>query len=361
MESSTDVGIDNSPSSEIMVTFNVGVVILGLIGMVGNGIVIIAMLQNSKLRKKDSSILILNQSLVDLTGSLFLSMTSLYRLHPYKVYGSVGSYLACYLFDNRSLMFSSMTASTFSLVVITVERFAMVVHPILHRNAFTSRLITSMAAAAWIFGFLWTFPPAIPTTYLKDGVCITFDWPSYEMQQDFGLALIAITFFLPIIVFIYLYGHILVVLHKKNKRIHPNEAKNSNKSNHVPSSKRAIGSSQVSRAQVNVTRTMIIVSVAFAVCWTPNQIYYLMFNLGCQVDFLSPLYLFTLFFSFMNCCINPFIYAFKYDALKDAVKACLPCLVQRTATGSSATHTTSIRNRVVTVSHQENYTTSGFN
>ena len=74
------------------------------------------------------------------------------------------------------------------------------------------------------------------------------------------------------------------------------------------------------RSQRNVIKTLILVSVSFFVCWCPNQIYYLyILQTGLQFD--GIVYTVTLLFIFMNVILNPFIYASKYDDVKDRMKS----------------------------------------
>jgi 7 transmembrane receptor (rhodopsin family) len=68
------------------------------------------------------------------------------------------------------------------------------------------------------------------------------------------------------------------------------------------------------RAQMSVIKTMLIVTVLFVVCWLPNTIYYLL----TVVIFLWDLqiYYVTIFFAFLNICLNPFVYAGQHDLVR---------------------------------------------
>lgn len=360
-ESMTALGLKDN-----LKIFYVAVIILGTIGVVGNLLVLVILFMHRPLRKPLTSTLIINQSLVDLTGSLFLSLTYLYLDSPYEYFDSPASYLACYFLEDRMLMFSSMNVSTFSLLAITLERYVMIVHPIMHRNSVKRSKLVASSVLTWLIGYAWTCAPSFPFKYIENKSCVLYQWPSLQQQRLWGILYIIGSFFLPMILFIGLYTHILIALHQKTAKVNPSRrscrvqpqavheiqdnAKQSastsedrgkaaphfqiglnnmgergqctdhtqpTSSNSASQTKKVRG--KLSTAQINVTRTMIVVTVAFAVCWTPNQIYYLCFNLGYNVDFLSADYLLTLFLCFSNCCINPFIYAFKFKALRKIV------------------------------------------
>jgi len=82
---------------------------------------------------------------------------------------------------------------------------------------------------------------------------------------------------------------------------------------------------QSKRVKWNITKTMIIVSVAFVVCWFPNNIYFVVAHNTAQTDFLYTGYYFTIFMAYLNTCMNPFIYALKHKGVKER----LACLMTR--------------------------------
>ncbi|KAK2154718.1 hypothetical protein LSH36_259g00015 [Paralvinella palmiformis] len=54
-------------------------------------------------------------------------------------------------------------------------------------------------------------------------------------------------------------------------------------------------------ARKDILKTLAIVAFCFAFCWSWNQTYFLMFNLGSElVDFTSPFYNFTVVMVFLN-------------------------------------------------------------
>ena len=64
---------------------------------------------------------------------------------------------------------------------------------------------------------------------------------------------------------------------------------------------------------------MIIVSVAFVVCWFPSSIFFLI--LPSLMQTYDPVSLaiggyLTVFLAYLNSCLNPFIYATKHEGVK---------------------------------------------
>ncbi|ELT89587.1 hypothetical protein CAPTEDRAFT_195407 [Capitella teleta] len=135
--------------------------------------------------------------------------------------------------------------------------------------------------------------------------------------MNFGITYVTATFFAPMFFFALAYSHMGWVLRKRAVQlgIEPNAA--------APSGDQK---TKLTKSQVNVTKTMVMITSAFAICWTPNQVYYLMYNLGYDLNFTSVGYLITMFMSFINSCINPCIYAFKLEAFRHGIRAYLQCL-----------------------------------
>ena len=74
-------------------------------------------------------------------------------------------------------------------------------------------------------------------------------------------------------------------------------------------------------------KTLLIVGLCFIICWSQNQIEYLMYNLGYPIDFNSNYHHFTVLMVFINCTVNPFIYLIKYRDYQEALKKFFGCVI----------------------------------
>ena len=105
----------------------------------------------------------------------------------------------------------------------------------------------------------------------------------------------------------------------------PEEATNNQTKpcNTVPSSSESQpnrGLRRILRAKHNVVKTLAVVIICFIFCWIWNEVFFLLFNLGGKVSFSSRFYKFSLIAVYLNCCLNPFIYAFKYREFQKGLK-----------------------------------------
>ena len=78
-------------------------------------------------------------------------------------------------------------------------------------------------------------------------------------------------------------------------------------------------------ARTNTLKTFLLVGLCFIICWSNNQIYFLMYNLGYEINWNGTYYLFTVLMVFVNCTVNPFIYLIKYRDYQAALKRLLGC------------------------------------
>ena len=159
-------------------------------------------------------------------------------------------------------------------------------------------------------------------------------WPSDTVKTVFGFCLITIQFFIPLIVLVICNSKIVWVLTRRinNNLTEPQSDINNleNVSNSVDNAKivRPIanpGKDKFQLARRNTIKTFLIVGLCFIICWSQNQIRYLMFNCGYDLDFNSTYHQFTILMVFVNCTVNPFVYLIKYRDYQEALKTFFHC------------------------------------
>ena len=73
-------------------------------------------------------------------------------------------------------------------------------------------------------------------------------------------------------------------------------------------------------ARTNTIKSFLLVGIVFIVCWTNEEVFYLMYNLGQEVDWNGTYYNFCVIMVFPNSTVNPFIYLCKYQDYQVALK-----------------------------------------
>jgi len=114
-------------------------------------------------------------------------------------------------------------------------------------------------------------------------------------------------FLLPLIVFVYCYGHIVVVMRKQMRVM---------AGHNVEGAAQSASQAQSKRAKWNVIKTMIIVSVFFIICWCPVNVYVILMEDLPDSSERIIVYVVTLLLPYVNISLNPFIYARKHEGVK---------------------------------------------
>ena len=139
------------------------------------------------------------------------------------------------------------------------------------------------------------------------------------------------TFYVIILsIFIFCYWRILQVVRRQATVMSGHAAAESNPSQNPLNQK----------IQTSVIKTMILISRFYAVMWLPNNI--LLFIMALSPDpnkyLTGGFYHVTLFLEFLYIGTNPFIYAVKFDPVKEVLLRMIPCMkpsVVSAGTGSS--------------------------
>ncbi|XP_072163638.1 green-sensitive opsin P521-like [Diadema setosum] len=79
------------------------------------------------------------------------------------------------------------------------------------------------------------------------------------------------------------------------------------------------------KARRDVVKTVLVVCLAYIVCWAPNDLYVFYGLLGGNVSFNGVAYELTILVAFSNMWINPIIYSFRYHKFQVAIKRLLTC------------------------------------
>lgn len=279
-------------------------VIIGCLGIVGNGTVVFVITGSKKMREKPSNALILNQSCIDAMASL--ALMAIHLSHNENLSGMSGQ-VFCKVWLSQWLIWGSFMASTYNLVALTLERFFGVVYPIFHKQHVTLNKAIIAAIAAWFIGMVYSIYQVF-TAMVENGHCARLsNWPSDLFNQVFGIVNTFVEFLIPLIAMVICYARMAIAL-----KIRISPASTSIQNNQAT----------FHRAKRNVVKTLMLVCTCFFLCWIWNQFFFLMLNLGFPISQIrSTFHQFSILAACFNCCINPFIYAFKFEEFQARLKS----------------------------------------
>jgi len=300
-----------SPGTKIY--FRLAVVVIGVIGTAANGLILYALVAS---KQHKSHVLIVNQNALDLFGCIFLVISYAVKLSDIHLSGWIGYWL-CMLIVNDNIVWCGIIGSVINLAIITVERYLKVAHYAWSKAKLHNSMIYSAMAFAWIYSVVYNSVFSFSASFMVNGVC----YPAIienESLKNFHLLYNFVSFYVIILlIFIFCYWRILLVVRRQAKIM----------SNHAAA--RSNTSQTHKQIQTNVIKTMILVCGFYAVMWLPIQItqfiWALSENLIISMNSHYSIYYASMFLAFMYTCTNPFIYATKFDPVKQVLLRMMPC------------------------------------
>jgi len=279
---------------------------IAALGIVGNAVVVVVIVQCSTMRKRFSNILILNQSCIDLATSVFLLLTKTITF-SYGNLSGLGDELYCKFWLDEFPLWSLMLSSSYNLMALTVERYVGIVFPLFHHTFLSKTKILVLASAAWCPGPILMLCFLVPTSGVVDGRCkIMAIHASETWKKVSGVVLFIMQYLLPIFLFVACYSRMFIRLRTE---VHPFGP-------HIGSE----AAVQKARARRNLLKTLFVVVVGYLLCNSFNQLMFLAFNFGAPVDFSSYYYNLSVLAMFSNCCVNPVVYVLQYQTYQKELR-----------------------------------------
>ncbi|XP_071788513.1 galanin receptor 2b-like [Asterias amurensis] len=274
----------------------------------GNGLVIFVMTVRRKQFSSFTNRLIRHQSIIDLiSGLVFLAVTVIRQTSLLdNIESNFSGWILCKLVRSSFFVWGLSVASTYNLVVISLERFLATCYPVKHRNYCSLFKIKVSMCVAWIIGFTYAIRFII-LYVITDNKC-SFD---YSISRTAMIVLfnviILVEYIIPVILISFSYGRILLVLR------HKLDNANANQQNGI-----------LSKAKRNVIITLLIAGCMFFICWTPMQTLRVFITIGAVSSSSSELVtiLGQAFLGLIMCnmCVNPVVYCFKYEHFRTQLK-----------------------------------------
>ncbi|XP_075996132.1 somatostatin receptor type 2-like [Genypterus blacodes] len=285
-------------TSSVVITFIYFMVCA--VGLCGNALVIYVILRYAKM-KTVTNIYILNLAVADVLCMMSLPFIAMQLA---LVHWPFGEALCRVIMTVDSL---NQFTSIFCLMVMSIDRYLAVVHPIRSTKWRKPRVAKLINLTVWGVSLLVILPTMIFSGLDKVPVCGIM-WP--EPQDVYYNAFIFYTFFvgffLPLTVICLCYLLIIVK---------------------VKSSGMRVGSSKRKRSERKVTRMVSIVVAVFVLCWLPFYIFNVTSVTGSikVSSAVKSTFDFVVVLGYANSCANPILYAFLSDNFKKSFQNVL-CL-----------------------------------
>ena len=261
-DSHTTPGTKTITNRETYLERSLGFLLIGGIGVVANSFVILILGSSSRIRQKLVNTLIIHQSFVDLLTSIVLiGMAHLDGLDKHGLEG-LHADIYCFITTAKMPLWLMMDISSFSLVFLNIERYISIVHPIYHHTKVTRKKVLMLLPIVWFLGLVEQL--FVSSSFeSENGVCI-FGTP--EMFHYMAGTFIILHFFFPVMLVFFLYGHMILKLRKAV--ISGNNTTSSNRND------------VMEKAKNNVFKTMLFITVCYAICYVFNSVYVTLVIIG---------------------------------------------------------------------------------
>nr|XP_054774657.1 galanin receptor type 1-like [Lytechinus pictus] len=317
-EDMTDIIIDDDASDSGWAWYpitwrwwTISQVICAILGVFDNGVVIVIIFQRLK-KNRSTDTLIGALAIADFLTSVFLFPIPWAKRVPPTILGK----MYCKLLYPGFALWLCITASTYILMAICIERYIAVVHPLYFKRVFTKAKVSLAVLFLWAFSFAQCFYALF--TFIHDeeiGYCSSIVDTKMGMEASAYYAF-SIRLAIPVLTMVVTQIIIIRSLHVQSKVFKgmTGEGQANSPTFHIT-------------ARNNVIKMMFIVVMVYVITWTPNQIAYLCFNLGYISPSYrgSPLHRSLTVFAFLNSCANPIIYTSRHTEFRKALKSLFTC------------------------------------
>ena len=303
----TGESVTSSWSRNTAVYFGCAVIVIGIVGTAANGFILYALVASKEHKKH---LLIFNQNVLDFASCTFLVITYALKISNMNLKGLLGYYL-CMMLHSEALVWFAVEGSVGNLVIISIERYVKVVHPIWSKNKLRNWMIYSSIALCWFFPFAYNVCIAFTTSAVVDSVCHALTiWDDQVGKVVHAAIYVGWFYGFVLLICVVCYWRILVAIRRQAR---------------VMTAQSTAAQAHAHHIQSNVIKTMILVCVFYAVAWLPENVYYLLVNLDANLTLRDSGYYAVMFVAFLYVCMNPFIYATKFEPVRKQLRRMLLC------------------------------------
>lgn len=288
--------------------------IIVILGLFGNALVVIVVAANQQMRST-TNLLIINLAVADLCFIVFcVPFTAFDYILPFWPFGDIWCKMVQYL------IVVTAYASVYTLVLMSLDRFLAVVHPIASMSVRTERNAFTAIAVTWIVILVVSIPVFLSHGEVKyiyasteHTACVFLELDPINRPDGYNKPAFQISFFTTsyVVPLALICGLYLCMLMRLWRGVAPG--------GHCSAESR--------RGKKRVTRMVVVVVAIFAICWCPIQVIlvlksvdkYEITNTSVMIQIVSHV------LAYMNSCVNPILYAFLSENFRKAFRKVIYC------------------------------------
>ncbi|XP_033888406.1 arg8-vasotocin receptor-like [Acipenser ruthenus] len=231
----------------------------------------------------------------------------------------------------KHLQVLSMFASTYMLVMMTVDRYIAICHPLKTLQQPTRRSYV-MIISTWVFSFLLSIPQyfIFSLSEIKTGSDVYDCWAHFIEPWGVKAYITWITlgiFLIPVVILVICYGFICYNIWKNIKyKTQKNQGETASKNGLITSCVSSV--TTISRAKMRTVKMTFVIVLAYIVCWAPFfivQMWSVWDPTFAWNDSENTAVTLSALLASLNSCCNPWIYMFFSGHLLQDFAHCFPC------------------------------------
>ncbi len=294
----------NEDQSPLWITmFDKAQLTVTVCGFVANVVTFITLTDSGKGFSPTIRFLLQHQALVD-SWVCCLGILILVQPFMWKTGIMTLDLIICYVIHSQVIYWSALWLSIWNLVVIAIERYLAICHPFKHqhmKSIVTHRVIPIL----YFLSVIILIPVSLQVRFREQQCYSEYFLPGVTVKKFmsfYSIFWFVQAYAVPCALFFILYGLVLLAL--RNRR-----------------QDNVLGSSKViDKANKEITKMSIIVTTIFIISLGFDSWYYLLGKIGVtQYMFNSPLQKIGVFFSVVNSCVNPYIYAASMPVYRESI------------------------------------------
>ncbi|XP_061175057.1 QRFP-like peptide receptor isoform X2 [Saccostrea echinata] len=324
--------------------------LIGLLGIAGNVLVIVAILTFPRM-KNITNVFLLSLASADLLLVLICVPIKCTAFFTYT--WQIGGFLCTFVAYIQNV---SMVCSVMTLTVMSIERFVAILYPLRARSVCTMKHAKIVTILIWIASFIIALPTVFVQKLKEVGNDkVTAHWCvkqflSHGFEIAYEIYMFVILFTIPLSVMLVTYIRISLeiwdvvskraVLRSGSEYSYTSttpsnggmkrEASFLNQSSSRASTKSApITYNEDAKTRKQVILMLMVIVVLFAICWGPILLNNLLVAFkvidNLHTGILKPMRMAFHLMSYANSCVNPIVYGIMSKNFQDSLKSVLKC------------------------------------
>ncbi|XP_066912925.1 D(1A) dopamine receptor-like [Clytia hemisphaerica] len=303
------------------------------VSFIGNLLIIVIIIRSKQLRQRNTNLLIFNLAISDL---LVATINVPYNISV--LIGATKDIFTCKLAVFVAVL--CFTVAQFNLLLITVDRYLGINHPLKYRARITTKKTISAIVIAWIISNVVAAFPVIhrpdPSSLVKRNtkICLLADLLAPITLSCF----LMVVFYLPVLITIVLYLRILTTIARaRDSNIRTsstcrNQSSSSKKglakteNNGQPPHSKCKRIANICKHEIKSAKIVLVQIALYVGCMLPITIYDMYVSFSQDLTNSDVITQMLLLLAYCSSAINPFLYGIRDPKYRKAIKDLFHCM-----------------------------------